>query len=146
MDRRARGLQVSFIVRRKLAEASCSHQRAADVLGISRQRFEQILDDGTVQYEDIPMLETVAPGLMAACAARHGYRVVPERESGTATDILAGLAETMARVGALTSETTAALPDGIDRREAARIGMACEQTRRAVNELQARVDASVVGR
>lgn len=146
MDRRARGLQVSFIVRRKLAEASCSHQRAADVLGISRQRFEQILDDGTIQADDIPILEPVAPGLIAAWAARYDYAVTPERKTGSALDVLTGLAEIQAKVGALTSETAIAIPDGIDRREAARIGMACEQTRRAVNELQARVDAGVVGR
>lgn len=146
MDRRARGLQVAFIVRQKLAEHSISHQRAADVLGISRQRFETVLDDGTIQADDLLELEGVAPGIVAAWAARKQLRVSPERTSGTATDILTGLAETMARVGALTSETTTALPDGIDRREAARIGLACEQTRRAVTELQARVDAGVVGR
>lgn len=110
MDRRARGLAVSFIVRRKLAEASCSHQRAADVLGISRQRFEAVLDDGTIQADDLLELEPVAPGLVAAWAARKQLRVSPERESGTATDILTGLAEIQIRVGALTSETATSAP------------------------------------
>lgn len=144
MDRRARGLAVSFLVRRKLAEASCSHTRAAEAIGVSRQRLEVLLDEGLLQADDLVCLEPLAPGLLGAWGSGRGLSVTPERHSGTATDILAGLAETMARIGALTSETTTALPDGIDRLEAARIGVACEQARRAVNELQARVNAGVV--
>jgi hypothetical protein len=141
--RRTRGLSLSFIVRQKLAEASVSHTAAADALGVSRQRFERLLDDGTLQPGDLLELEGLAPGILASWL-KGRFRVTPEAAAGTPRDVLGELGDVMGRVGALTGEITGALGGGIDSVEAGRIGNVLEQVRRELGQLEAAVGAAVV--
>jgi plasmid maintenance system antidote protein VapI len=141
--RRTRGLAVSFLVRRKLAEASVSHTAAAEVLGVSRQRFERLLDEGLLAAGDLLALEDVAGGIVADWL-KGRFKVTPERAAGTPRDIMGELGDVMASVGGLVAETTRALADGITHAEAAGIVRGCEAIRREVGELEGAVNAAVV--
>jgi hypothetical protein len=141
--RRSRGLAVSFLVRRKLAEASVSHTAAAEVLGVSRQRFERLLDEGLLGAGDLLEIEGIVPGVIADWL-KGKYRVTPERAPGTARDILGELGDVMAKVGALAGEATAAIADGVTPAEAAAVVKRCDEIRTEVGQLEAAVMSSVV--
>jgi hypothetical protein len=142
--RRSRGLAVSFLVRRNLAAASVSHTAAAELLGVSRQRFEKLLDEGLLQAGDLLALEDMAPGLIAEWL-KGKFKVTPERAAGTPRDIMGELGDVMASVGVLAAETAKALEGGITHAEAQGIVRGCEAIRREVGELEGAVNAARVG-